>query len=54
MSTQTTTQAFFDPKTWTVTYVVGNNATKRAAVIDAYSGERERSFRDDERRFRAS
>ncbi len=34
MNTRTTTQAFFDPKTWTVTYVVWNPATLRAAVID--------------------
>ena len=34
MSTRTTTQAFFDPKTWTVTYVVWDSATLRAAVID--------------------
>jgi glyoxylase-like metal-dependent hydrolase (beta-lactamase superfamily II) len=34
MSTATTTQAFFDPQTWTVTYVVWHVATRRAAVID--------------------
>jgi glyoxylase-like metal-dependent hydrolase (beta-lactamase superfamily II) len=34
MTTRTTTQAFFDPKTWTVTYVVSDPATQRAAVID--------------------
>lgn len=34
MSTRTTTQAFFDPKTWTVTYVVWDPSTLRAAVID--------------------
>ncbi len=34
MSTRTTTQSFFDPKTWTVSYVVWDNATRRAAVID--------------------
>jgi glyoxylase-like metal-dependent hydrolase (beta-lactamase superfamily II) len=34
MTTRTTTQAFFDPKTWTVTYVVWDPATQRAAVID--------------------
>ncbi len=34
MRNQTTTQAFFDPKTWTVTYVVWDTATRRAAVID--------------------
>ena len=31
---RTTTQAFFDPATWTVTYVVSDNATGAAAVID--------------------
>ena len=34
MTTRTTTHAFFDPKTWTVTYVVSDPATLRAAVID--------------------
>ena len=34
MRPRTTTQAFFDPKTWTVTYVVSDPATRRAAVID--------------------
>lgn len=34
MSKQSTTQAFFDPATWTVTYVVWDHATRRAAVID--------------------
>ena len=34
MSTRTTTRAFFDPKTWTVTYVVSDPVTQRAAVID--------------------
>ena len=34
MTARTTTQAFFDPKTWTVTYVVSDPATLRAAVID--------------------
>lgn len=34
MNIRTTTQAFFDPKTWTVTYVVSDAATQRAAVID--------------------
>lgn len=34
MSTQATTQAFFDPKTWTVTYVVWDPSTLRAALID--------------------
>ena len=34
MSTRITTQAFFDPQTWTVTYVVWDPMTRRAAVID--------------------
>ena len=34
MTPQTTTQAFFDPATGTVTYVVWDPATRRAAVID--------------------
>ncbi len=34
MSHRTTTQAFFDPKTWTVTYVVSEAVTRCAAVID--------------------
>jgi glyoxylase-like metal-dependent hydrolase (beta-lactamase superfamily II) len=34
MSERTTTQAFFDPNTWTVTYVVWDRSTRRAAVID--------------------
>ena len=34
MSERITTQAIFDPKTWTVTYVVWDLATRRAAVID--------------------
>jgi glyoxylase-like metal-dependent hydrolase (beta-lactamase superfamily II) len=34
MTTRTTTQAFYDPQTWTVTYVVSDPATQRAAVID--------------------
>jgi glyoxylase-like metal-dependent hydrolase (beta-lactamase superfamily II) len=34
MSIRTTTQAFFDPKTWTVTYVVWDPSTLRTAVID--------------------
>lgn len=34
MNAHTTVQAFFDPKTWTITYVVWNLATLRAAVID--------------------
>jgi glyoxylase-like metal-dependent hydrolase (beta-lactamase superfamily II) len=34
MSDRTTTEAFFDPGTWTVSYVVWDRATRRAAVID--------------------
>jgi len=34
MAQQTTTQAFFDPATSTVTYVVSDDATGHAAVID--------------------
>ena len=34
MMMRTTTQAFFDPKTWTISYVVADNATRRAAIID--------------------
>jgi glyoxylase-like metal-dependent hydrolase (beta-lactamase superfamily II) len=34
VTSRTTTQAFFDPQTWTITYVIFDNATKHAAVID--------------------
>ena len=34
MSARTHIQPFFDPKTWTVSYVVSDIATKKAAVID--------------------
>lgn len=34
MTPRTTTQGFFDPNTWTVSYVVWDHATERAAVID--------------------
>jgi glyoxylase-like metal-dependent hydrolase (beta-lactamase superfamily II) len=34
MSSRITTQAFFDTGTWTVTYVVSNNADRHAAIID--------------------
>lgn len=34
MTNRTTTQAFFDPATGTVSYVVWENASRRAAVID--------------------
>lgn len=35
MTILTTTQGFFDPSTWTVSYVVWDHATRRAALIDA-------------------
>jgi glyoxylase-like metal-dependent hydrolase (beta-lactamase superfamily II) len=31
---QTTIKPFFDPATWTVSYVISDNATKMAAVVD--------------------
>lgn len=34
MSEKITTQAFFDPETWTVTYVVSDKHTGHAAIID--------------------
>ena len=34
MTLRTTTRAFFDPQTWTVSYVVWDHATRHAAVID--------------------
>ena len=34
MSQRTTIQAFFDTGTWTVTYVVWDRATRRAAIVD--------------------
>ena len=34
MNNRTTTQAFFDLGTWTVTYVVSSNRDRRAAIID--------------------
>lgn len=34
MTGRITTQAFFDPSTWTVSYVVSDEATRAAAVID--------------------
>ena len=34
MHTQATVQAFFDPATWTVTYVVWDRASRHAAIID--------------------
>ncbi len=35
MSAQTTTQAFFDPQSYTLSYVVWDRATRHAAVIDS-------------------
>jgi glyoxylase-like metal-dependent hydrolase (beta-lactamase superfamily II) len=34
MTSRIKTQAFFDPATWTVTYVVSSNANRHAAIID--------------------
>ena len=34
MNARTTTRAFFDVQTWTISYVVHDHATRRAAVID--------------------
>jgi glyoxylase-like metal-dependent hydrolase (beta-lactamase superfamily II) len=34
MRAHITTRAFFDPATWTVTYVVSDNASHHAAIID--------------------
>ena len=34
MPTRTSIQAFFDDKTWTVSYVISDNASKCAAIID--------------------
>lgn len=34
MTSRTTTQGFFDPRTWTVSYVIWDKATRRAAIID--------------------
>ena len=34
MPSRTTTQGFFDPRTWTISYVIWDRATRRAAVID--------------------
>jgi len=34
MSSRMTSKAFYDPRTWTVSYVVSDNATGRAAIID--------------------
>jgi glyoxylase-like metal-dependent hydrolase (beta-lactamase superfamily II) len=34
MASLTTTQAFFDPHTWTVTYVIADKGSKHAAIVD--------------------
>jgi glyoxylase-like metal-dependent hydrolase (beta-lactamase superfamily II) len=34
MTARTTIEAFFDPETWTVSYLVWDGSSKRAAVID--------------------
>lgn len=34
MSARTTVQAFFDDKTWTVSYVIADNTSKCAAIVD--------------------
>jgi len=34
MTASTTVQAFFDDKTWTVSYVIVDNATRLAAIVD--------------------
>jgi len=34
MATRTTVQAFFDDKTWTVSYVIVDNASQCAAIVD--------------------
>src|SRR5678816_2347909 len=34
MAARTTVQAFFDDQTWTVSYVVSDNATRHAAIVD--------------------
>ena len=34
MNSRTSTKAFFDPNTWTVTYVVSCKASRHAAIID--------------------
>jgi len=34
MAARTTVQAFFDDPTWTVSYVVSDNATRHAAIVD--------------------
>ena len=38
MTAGSTTRAFFDPATWTVSYVVSDNASGAAAVIDPVLG----------------
>ena len=34
MTNRTTIKGFFDPTTWTISYVVWDHATARAAVVD--------------------
>lgn len=34
MSAATTIEPFFDDKTWTVSYVIVDNATKCAAIVE--------------------
>jgi glyoxylase-like metal-dependent hydrolase (beta-lactamase superfamily II) len=34
MTARTTVQSFFDDKTWTVSYVIADNATRFAAIVD--------------------
>ncbi len=34
MTARTTVESFFDPKTWTVSYVIADTATGHAAIID--------------------
>jgi len=34
MTASTTVQAFFDDKTWTVSYVIADKASRRAAIVD--------------------
>ncbi len=34
MNARTTVEPFFDPKTWTVSYVIADNATGHAAILD--------------------
>ena len=34
MEARITVQAFFDDKTWTISYVISDNATRHAAIVD--------------------